>query len=154
MKLSTLKDALTQCTEIRFILPNGSFVSPHFHVTEVGRISKHFIDCGGVERTEQTINFQLFEAEDFDHRLSAEKLLSIIQLSETKIGLPDAEIEVEYQEGTIAKYGLDFNGANFLLTEKRTACLAEDQCGIPKKKVELKTIGSANSSCTPGSGCC
>ena len=154
MKLSTLKDALTQCTEIRFILPNGSFVSPHFHVTEVGRISKHFIDCGGVERTEQTINFQLFEAEDFDHRLSAEKLLSIIQLSENKIGLPNAEIEVEYQEGTIAKYGLDFNGANFLLTEKRTACLAEDQCGIPKKKVALKTIGSENSSCTPGSGCC
>jgi hypothetical protein len=154
MKLSTLKNALTQCTEIRFILPNGSFVSPHFHVTEVGRISKYFIDCGGVERTEQTINFQLFEAEDFDHRLSAEKLLSIIQLSENKIGLPDSEIEVEYQEGTIAKYGLDFNGANFLLTEKRTACLAEDQCGIPKKKVELKTIGSANSSCTPGSGCC
>lgn len=154
MKLSTLKDALTQCTEIRFILPNGSFVSPHFHVTEVGRISKHFIDCGGVERTEQTINFQLFETEDFDHRLSAEKLLSIIQLSENKIGLPDAKIEVEYQEGTIAKYGLDFNGANFLLTEKRTACLAEDQCGIPKKKVALKTIGSENSSCTPGSGCC
>ena len=154
MKLSTLKAALTQCTEIRFILPNGSFVSPHFHVTEVGRISKHFIDCGGIERTEQTINFQLFEAEDFDHRLSAEKLLSIIQLSENKIGLPDSEIEVEYQEGTIAKYGLESNGANFLLTEKRTACLAEDQCGIPKKKVELKTIGSANSSCTPGSGCC
>ncbi len=154
MKLSTLKDALTQCTEIRFILPNGSFVSPHFHVTEVGRISKHFIDCGGVERTEQTINFQLFEAEDFDHRLSAEKLLSIIQLSENKIGLPNAEIEVEYQEGTIAKYGLDFNGANFLLTEKRTACLAEDQCGIPKKKIALKTIDSENSSCTPGSGCC
>ena len=112
------------------------------------------IDCGGVERTEQTINFQLFEAEDFDHRLSAEKLLSIIQLSENKIGLPNAEIEVEYQEGTIAKYGLDFNGANFLLTEKRTACLAEDQCGIPKKKIALKTIDSENSSCTPGSGCC
>ena len=43
-----------------FELPNGNKVSNHFHVTEVGEITKHFIDCGGKERVEKVVNFQLF----------------------------------------------------------------------------------------------
>jgi hypothetical protein len=121
-------------------------------------ISKHFIDCGGTIRDEKVINFQLWSANDIDHRLKTEKLLNIIHLSETKLGIPNLEIEVEYQNETIGKYGLDFDGINFLLTQKQTACLAIDSCGIPneKLKVALSEIGTANSntSCKPGGGCC
>ena len=46
MKISQIKEKLKSLETISFQLPDGSLVPGHFHVTEVGRISKHFIDCG------------------------------------------------------------------------------------------------------------
>ena len=51
---------------IAFQLPDGSLVPEHFHVTEVGKVTKHFIDCGGVLRKEEKINFQLWNANDYN----------------------------------------------------------------------------------------
>ena len=157
MKLSEIKSALKSLSQIAFQLPNGALVPNHFHVTEVGKITKHFIDCGGVVRTEEVVNFQLWEANDYDHRLHPEKLVHIIELSEEQLHIPDLEIEVEYQmEETIGKFSLDFDGTNFLLKSKVTDCLAKDNCGIPPEKMKVK-IGEwkpkANS-CAPNSGCC
>ncbi|SDH30347.1 DUF6428 family protein [Winogradskyella thalassocola] len=156
MKLSEIKSKLKALDTIAFQLPNGTLVPNHFHVTEVGKISKHFIDCGGTVRTENVANFQLWETDDYDHRLHPEKLLNIIELSEKVLEIEDLEIEVEYQGDTIGKYGLDFDGTNFLLTSKLTDCLAKDKCGIPEQKPKLKFSDLQNEgpSCAPGSGCC
>ncbi|WCM42625.1 DUF6428 family protein [Flavobacterium sp. CBA20B-1] len=157
MKLSTIKEILPTLENVAFQLENGTFVPEHFHVTEVGQITKKFIDCGGVVRTEKVINFQLWNADDYNHRLKPTKLLNIIKLSEEKLGIEDAEIEVEYQVETIGKFDLDFNGKTFVLKNKTTACLAEDACGIPsekqKKNLEDLSVNTSNS-CTPGGGCC
>ena len=156
MKLSEIKEILAQQEGVKFKLQNGVQIPEHFHVTEVGVITKDFIDCGGTVRHEKVANFQLWDANDFDHRLKVGKLLSIISLSEKVIGMEDLDIEVEYQSETIGKYDLDFDGANFVLVNKTTACLAPDQCGIPPKKEKLQLInlaGDANT-CTPGGGCC
>jgi len=103
------------------------------------------------------VNFQLWDADDFEHRLKPGKLLNIIKLSEEKLGIEDSEIEVEYQAETIGKYDLEFNGKHFVLVNKTTACLAQDACGIPlekqKKNLSELTSNSGNS-CEPGSGCC
>lgn len=149
MKLQTFKAKLKAIDNLQFITPEGKFIASHFHITAVGQINKNFIDCGGKLRQELVISFQLWHANDFNHRLSPQKLLSIIELSEEKLNLKDAEIEVELQGKTIETYGLeDFEG-NFLLTPMTTACLAEDSCGIPAQ------IENDNSSlCTPGGGCC
>ena len=158
MTLSQVKTLLPALTELNFILPDGKLVPKHFHITEVGSIQKHFIDCGGTTRSENKISFQLWEANDFDHRLAPKKLLDIIHLSEERLGLKDEEIEVEYQGNTIGKYGLAFENGSFLLTSTQTDCLAKDKCGIPeeKLKVSLSDLGKQNESscCTPGSGCC
>lgn len=156
MKLSEIKAILPTLENVEFQLENGTFVPEHFHVTEVGQITKKFIDCGGVIRHETSVNFQLWNADDYEHRLKPSKLLHIIQLSEDKLGIMDSEIEVEFQAETIGKYDLSFNGKHFILQNKTTACLAEDACGIPsqKKNVVLQTLGSSTNSCTPGSGCC
>lgn len=157
MKLSEVKKALESVSEIKFELPNGTLVPIHFHVTEVGAITRHFIDCGGTERIEKVVNFQLWEAGDFDHRLAPEKLKNIISLSEEKLGLGNMKVEVEYQMDTIGKFNLDFNGSHFVLVPQQTACLAQDKCGIPeeKQKVALTSIGKEDSNaCTPGGGCC
>lgn len=156
MKLSEFKKQLSTVTDLNFVLPNGTLVPKHFHVTEVGQITKNFIDCGGTVRNEKVVNFQLWEANDFDHRLAPKKLNDIIALSEKVLGLEDGEIEVEYQSDTIGKYGVEFNGKDFTLTSKQTNCLASDSCGIPteKLKVNLVDLSSNQSCCTPGGKCC
>jgi hypothetical protein len=159
MKLSEVKSKLAGLSEVNFVLPDGTKVPEHFHITEVGMIDKTFIDCGGVVRRERVANFQLWEANDFDHRLKPEKMTKIIELSEKVLALPDMEIEVEYQSSTIGKYDLDFRDGNFYLLAKQTACLASDHCGIPQEKMKvslssLTPAGAENSSCGPNSKCC
>lgn len=157
MKLSDIKNHLATAEAVNFKLQNGTYVPEHFHVTEVGLVTKNFIDCGGTVRHETVANFQLWNADDFEHRLKPQKLLNIIALSEKVLGMGDHEIEVEYQSGTIGKYDLDFDGKDFILLAKETACLAMEQCGIPegKQKVKLSDINNDNTSCcTPSGGCC
>ena len=157
MKLSAVKQYLATAEAVNFQLPDGSFVPEHFHVTEVGLITRHFIDCGGVERIEKVVNFQLWDANDYEHRLKPQKLLNIITLSENKLGIGDLEVDVEYQSDTIGKYGMGFDGTNVQLLSKKTACLAQDACGVPaeKPKVRLSDLQASQSSCcTPGGGCC
>ncbi|WP_026769698.1 DUF6428 family protein [Asinibacterium sp. OR53] len=157
MKLSEIKEILPTLGNVEFHLENGTFVPEHFHVTEVGVITKHFIDCGGTIRNEKVVNFQLWNANDYEHRLKPAKLLNIIKLSEEKLGIEDFEIEVEYQSDTIGKYDLDFNGETFVLKSKTTACLAQDACVIPseKQKKNLSELPvNQTSCCTPNSGCC
>jgi len=158
MKLSELKIKLTSLKTLNFELPNGTVIPQHFHVTEVGQVTKHFIDCGGTERLEKVVNFQLWEAGDFDHRLAPKKLSDIISLSEKVLGIEDGDIEVEYQGETVGKYGLDFRAGNFLLTNKLTDCLAKDTCGIPveKQKIKLEELfpTSTQGCCGAGGNCC
>ena len=148
MTLNQLKTQLELQTTLAFELPDGSLVPNHFHITEVGKVTKHFIDCGGVIRKEEVVNLQLWESNDYDHRLHPDKMLQILTLSEKAFNLKNLEIEVEYQGNTIQKYGMELKGQNYLLTQKKTACLAEDACGIPEAKTD------ATSSSAIGSGCC
>lgn len=149
MKMSEMKKNLAGIQAVNFRLPDGSYLPSHFHVTEVGLITKHFIDCGGVERKETVANFQLWEAGDYDHRLAPQKFLHILKLSEKVLGQDDLDIEVEYQQNTIGKFGLDFDGKDFILTSKQTACLAQDACGIPDKASQKEAA-----CCSPAKGCC
>ena len=154
MKISEMKQSLAGLDAVNFRLPTGEQLPAHFHVTEVGLVSKHFIDCGGVERKETVANFQLWEAGDYDHRLAPQKFLNILHLSEKILGREDLDIEVEYQQATIGKFGLTFDGTDFVLTPKQTACLAQDACGIPDAQQFALPQLQAASCCTPGGGCC
>lgn len=157
MTLEQIKEILPTLENVEFQLEDGTLIPEHFHVTEVGQINKKFIDCGGVIREESVVNFQLWNADDYEHRLKPGKLLNIIKLSEEKLGIENNEIEVEYQSNTIGKYDLEFYGKVFVLKSKTTACLAQEACGIPSAKVKRNlteiTINQ-NNSCTPGGGCC
>ncbi|WP_162051448.1 DUF6428 family protein [Pontibacter pamirensis] len=151
MKLSEVKSILQTAETVRFELENGTKVPENFHVTEIGVVTKNFIDCGGTVRNEKVANFQLWNANDFDHRLKPQKLLDIIALAEKALGMEDLEIEVEYQNQTIGRYDLGFEGKSFVLLAKTTNCLAPDKCGIPLEQLQVIAIGNA---CTPGGGCC
>lgn len=154
MILSEFKKNLEAISELKFSLENGIEVPEHFHITEIGTVNKSYIDCGGTHRNEQYISFQLWFSSDVEHRLTPNRLITILDEAANKMQLTNLEIEVEYQSDTIGKYGLSFESGIFILQSKFTNCLAEDQCGIsePKKKVVLSSI--KKSSCLPGSGCC
>jgi hypothetical protein len=150
MNILEFKNSLSQINEVIITLPNGNSVPPHFHVTELGIVSKDYIDCGGTIRKEKVANFQLWNADDVEHRIKPQKIIDIIEIAEHSLGLENLDIEVEYQSDTIGKYGLEFTGGKFQLSPTLTDCLARDKCGIPEKP---KTVLNP-SSCDSTSGCC
>jgi hypothetical protein len=157
MKISEFKTHLASLNSIGFKLPNGECVPLHFHITEVGRTTKHFIDCGGDVHEEKSANLQIWVADDTDHRLAPSNLLNILDQSKKVLNDEDLEIEVEYQTETIGKYGLSIDDDAFVLVAKETDCLAKIKCNIPQSKPKIKfselTV-AAQGTCTPGGGCC
>ena len=152
MNFFEFKSELQKQDELAFILPNGISFPAHFHITEIGRTQKQFVDCGGTVRNIGEINIQLWLADDVNHRLNTKKLLQIIQETESKIILPDEEILVELQGETIEKYTLMQSDFGFLLQATQTACLAEDSCGIPKEKIKV-VLAPCNRGLCPGRVC-
>ena len=154
MKLSQIKANLKIAETVRFRLENGTEVPDHFHVTEVGVIIKKFIDCGGAVRNEKIVNFQLWHANDLEHRLKPQKLLNIISLSEKLLDIEDLEVEVEYQSQTIGKYDIEFDGKYFILVGKKTNCLAQDQCNVTEEQQPVSSAITDKTSCSAQSNCC
>lgn len=158
MTISQIKANLSAHETLLFQLPDGTSVPAHFHVTEVGEVTKRFIDCGGTHRQERLVSLQLWSANDYNHRLHPGKLVSIIELAEKQLGLGDLEIEVEYQgPDTISKFSLAAGeNGTLLLTSKHTDCLAKSDCGVPEPKQAVSLAGfvADKAGCTPGGGCC
>ena len=153
MLISAFKQTLRELDTLKFQLPNGEFVPAHFHITEVGNVKRNYIDCGGKLREENKINLQLWVASDTNHRLKPNDILEILQLAEKQLGYSNLELEVEYQQNTIGRYKLAFDGAVFQLINTQTACLAPDQCGIPQEKPRVR-LSASGVNCNPNSGCC
>jgi hypothetical protein len=119
---------------LHVMLPGGEFVPDHFHVTEVGRVHKQFIDCGGTRRELLSCALQVWVANDTDHRLDSSKLSRIMR-SAAGLVTDDMPLVVEYGSETVATYPLgDIEvtpmGLLLVLGAKPTACLAMDRCGV------------------------
>ena len=95
MKLTELKTLLSEHSgcHFRIQLPDGSPVPLSFHVTEVGRVHKTFLDCGGTLRESLSCQLQVWVGEDYDHRIETRKMAAI--LDKAKAYLPDESIPVE-----------------------------------------------------------
>ncbi len=140
---------------IGFLLPDGSPVPPHFHITEVGHLSKTFLDCGGKRHVTESCLLQLWLADDTDHRLVASKLVAIFDRADgllPDLGLP---VEIEHEapvltQLTITRHAVGENTLEFHLEHKHTDCLAKDIC-LPD--FTLPALPGQNT-CNPASGCC
>ncbi len=159
MNLSELKSLLHDHAErhFRIQLPDGAAVPVSFHVTEVGRVQKTFLDCGGTLRESLTCQLQIWVGEDYDHRIETGKLAAI--LDKAKAYLPDESIpvEIEYEDRVISQYtiaGHEITGDAVVLrlAHKHTECLAPELCGLPSIN-RLPAIGGKNPCCGPA-GCC
>lgn len=120
---------------LQMILPGQNAVPAHFHVTEVGRVQKDFIDCGGTVRSETACVMQVWVANDLDHRLDTTKLGRIFQSAIPLLKSTDMPIEVEYETDTASRYVVSDAKASastivLNLGAKHTECLAPDRCGL------------------------
>ena len=138
MKLNDLKQTLGVRPDAlpRFILPDGDLIPAHFHITEVGHVTKRFIDCGGtLHDTAHTCLLQTYVAEDVDHRLNAGTFLKILQLGAQVLPHDNLEVEVEYDCCVTAQYPIasatvSGEHIDIQLGEKHTDCLAKAKCGV------------------------
>jgi thioredoxin type arsenate reductase len=121
--------------KMHFMLPDGSFIPAHYHITEVGRVQKDFIDCGGTVRSKTSCVLQVWVATDVDHRLETTKLAKIIDIARPLLQSDDLPVEVEYEDAVVSQYPLGGaevtpSGLLFTLGTKHTACLAPETCGV------------------------
>jgi hypothetical protein len=151
MNLDELTGVLTSnpASGVHLMLPDGSFVPAHFHVTEVGRVHKDFIDCGGTVRSVTSCVLQVWVADDTDHRLDTTKLLYVLRLAAPLLKSAALPVEVEYEDGVVSQFPLAAaevtpSGVLFHLGTKHTACLAPDRCGV----------GGAGTPGCAAPGCC
>lgn len=122
-------------SRLHIMLQSGEFVPDHFHITEVGRVQRDFIDCGGTRRESVSCLLQVWVADDVEHRLVAGKLLTILRLAETVLNSVELPLEFEYGPDVAGQYFLADvevtpSGLLFVLSGKRTDCLAPDKCGV------------------------
>ncbi len=135
MKLSIFKEALQQSPnlQLRFVLPDGDLVAAHAHITEVGRIDKTFIDCGGTVRKVSTCSLQAWVADDTDHRLEPGTLATVLDKAASILADEDLEMEIEYEDCQISQFPVENvsvqgDDLKFYLGTKHTDCLAKDVC--------------------------
>ncbi len=121
---------------MRFVLPDGTNIPPHYHITEVGHVKKDFIDCGGTVRSASSCVLQAWVAvNDEAHRLEAGKLGSILNLADEILPDLNLPVEIEYEapvisQFTIARADVESDAIVFHLKNKHTDCLAKESCGL------------------------
>ena len=134
----------------RLRLPDGSPVPVSFHITEVGRLRKTFLDCGGTLRESTTCQLQVWVGEDYDHRIETRKMAAILDKAATILPDGSVPLEIEYEDRVISQYTVEghevLDDAVVLrLAHKHTECLAPELCGLP-------SIGRLPA--LPGKSCC
>jgi len=134
-------------SELRFLLPDGGLIPAHAHITEVGRVDKTFVDCGGTLRRLSSCLLQAWVADDTGHRLAPSKLADILDRAAAVLGSGDLPVEIEYEDFLVSQFPVAGAEARdgalvFALTTKHTDCLAKEIC-TPD-----------DSGCCSAGGCC
>ncbi|MES2440244.1 MAG: DUF6428 family protein [Verrucomicrobiota bacterium] len=158
MNLTELKSLLSEHSDrfFRIALPDGNSVPVSFHVTEVGRVQKTFLDCGGKLRESITCQLQVWVGEDYDHRIETGKMAKILEKANAYLPDETIPVEIEYEDKVISQYiieGHDLTAEAVVLrlAHKHTECLAPELCGLPD--LRLPAIGGKAPCCGPGTCC-
>ena len=160
MQLSELKSLLTDYSDrfFRLSLPDGAPVPVSFHITEIGRVQKTFLDCGGTPRETTTCQLQVWVGADYEHRIETGKMAGILEKGKSLLPDESVPVEIEYEDRVISQYtiqghDLTDDAVVLKLAHKHTECLAPELCGLQTPDLRLPAIGGKTSCCGP-SGCC
>jgi hypothetical protein len=160
MTLSELKSLLAGYADCHFrlCLPDGSPVPVSFHITEIGRVHKTFMDCGGTLRERTTCQLQVWVGNDYDHRIETGKMAGILEKGKSLLPDESVPVEIEYEDRVISQYtieGYDLTeeAVILMLAHKHTECLAPELCGLQMPDLRLPAIDGKSSCCGPGGHC-
>ena len=135
VSVSCLKSALAAAPDLPLtvIWTDGEPIEAHFHVTEVGRVQRDFVDCGGTVRRTVTCLLQTWVGPDTDHRITAGKLLKAFAHAGPVLGDEDLPVELEYEtcnvvQLTLAEIRREPGRFVLQLGSKHTDCLAKELC--------------------------
>jgi hypothetical protein len=133
----------------RFVLPNGEYIPRHAHVTEVGHVVKHFIDCGGLIGKEEKVLLQTHVGDDIEHRLRSDRFSKILQLGSRVLPSAQLEVDVEYDCCVVAQYPIaeakpEGEYLDLILQRGRTQCR-------PSERGEAET---GDRCCASATACC
>ncbi|MFK7782868.1 DUF6428 family protein [Psychroserpens sp.] len=146
---------------LQFEYTPNNFVSANYHITEVKHISVDSVDCGSQSDQWNETIVQLWESptEVFKTKhMSVLKALGILnKVGQMKAYDMASELKFEYSNTTfhtaqlfVNDFVIQDNNLIFKLAVEKTACKAEELCGVPKTMV----AENQESSCTPDGGCC
>src|SRR4051812_10292170 len=156
MELSALKSLLrsTPSAFPRFTLPDGAQIPAHFHITEVGHVTKRFIDCGGTlhDRTDTCLLQTWFSENDPDHRLNAGTFAKILELGAQVLPHDDLEVEVEHDDCGVSQFPIQSaelvgDHIELRLRGRQTDCLAKEKCGVDGCGITEKADTRAAAGC-------
>jgi hypothetical protein len=135
MTVAALRAALAAApaSTLTVLWPDGDPIEAHFHVTEVGRVQKDFVDCGGTVRRAVTCLLQTWVGEDVDHRITAGKLLKAFEHALPVLGQEDLPVELEYEACNVIQFKVvaveaEADRLVVRLGGKHTDCLAKELC--------------------------
>jgi hypothetical protein len=135
LRLSALQAALAAAPELPLTVlwTDGEPIEAHFHVTEVGRVQRDFVDCGGTVRQVVTCLLQTWVGDDVDHRITAGKLLKAFAHAKPVLRGEDLPVELEYEacnvvQLVVAEVRREEAGFVIQLGGKHTDCLAKELC--------------------------
>lgn len=161
MNISELKSLLAEHSDLffRISLPDGSDVPVSFHVTEVGRVQKTFLDCGGKLRETISCQLQVWVGQDYEHRIETGKMAAILNKAKDYLTDESIPVEVEYEDQVISQYiieGFSLNDSAVVLNlaHKHTECLAPELCGLPPLPETAKPNLISSAPCFGPRGCC
>lgn len=129
---------------ITLALPDGTTAPAHFHITEVGQVTRSFLDCGGKRHRLESCLLQVWVAQDYNHRIEAGKLAKIVGLASELFSDTKVPVEFEHEapvltQMPIASFEVEKDTLIFRLIHKATDCLAKDIC-LPKPDFTLPDI--------------
>ena len=160
MILSELRSLLAAHPErvFRLLLPDGEPVPVSFHITEVGRVHKTFLDCGGTPRETITCQLQVWVGKDYDHRIETGKMAGILEKGKPMLPDESVPVEIEYEDRVISQYTIESHELTgdaviLKLAHKHTECLAPELCGLQMPDLRLPAIGGKSNCCGPSGWC-
>ena len=140
LNVSSLRRALASASDlpITVIWPDGEPIESHFHVTEVGRVQRDFVDCGGTVRQVVTCLLQTWVGDDLDHRITGGNLLKAFLHADPILRGEDLPVELEYEARNVVQLKVlsaDVEGKQLVirLGKKHTDCLARELC-VPNSR--------------------
>lgn len=135
MTVSALRAVLSAAPSlpISVVWPDGEPIEAHFHVTEIGRVQRDFVDCGGTVRRVVTCLLQTWVGDDVDHRITGDQLLRAFAHAVPILGGEDLPVELEYEACNVVQLKIvsakvESDTLVIRLGKKHTDCLAKELC--------------------------